>query len=88
MVQFVFDSPCVLFQVHVADDLDGFGFANQDPWIQHMTIRENILFGQPFYHKKYTDVIHCCALEEVSLQYHVLFKMTDYPYCSSLTKFR
>ena len=52
-------------QVFLADDLDGFGFVSQDAWIQHMTIRDNILFGQPFYQKKYADVIDCCALQEV-----------------------
>ena len=52
-------------QVYLADDIDGFGFVSQDPWIQHMTIRENILFGKPFYHKEYFEVIKCCALQEV-----------------------
>ena len=57
----------VSIQVYLAEDIDGFGFVSQDPWIQHMTIRDNILFGKPFYHKEYCEVIKCCALQEVWL---------------------
>ncbi|XP_065061425.1 ATP-binding cassette sub-family C member 10-like [Rhopilema esculentum] len=51
-------------KVYTSDEIDGFGFVNQDPWIQHMTIRENILFGKPFYQRFYQDVIEACALRE------------------------
>lgn len=42
----------------------GFGFAAQEPWIQHGTVKENILFGKAFDVEKYSAVIHACALEE------------------------
>eukprot|EP00794_Sanderia_malayensis_P019839 gene19839-21781_t len=51
-------------QVSVAENLDGFGFTSQDAWIQHATIRDNILSGRPFYQDIYDDVIECCALKE------------------------
>lgn len=34
----------------------------QEPWIQHGTIRENILFGQPYDAGKYRAVLEKCAL--------------------------
>ncbi|OQR93036.1 multidrug resistance-associated protein 1 [Achlya hypogyna] len=34
----------------------------QQPWIQNMTIRENILFGHPYDRKKYNAVLEACAL--------------------------
>ena len=39
------------------------GFCPQSPWIQNATLRNNILFGQPFDRAKYDQVIQCCALE-------------------------
>ena len=36
----------------------------QTPWIFSGTIRENILFGQPYDQAKYTRVIEACALTE------------------------
>ncbi|ETW05066.1 hypothetical protein H310_04101 [Aphanomyces invadans] len=37
-------------------------YVPQQPWIQHMTIRDNILFGLPFDRVKYNRVIEACAL--------------------------
>ncbi|OQS04163.1 ATP-binding Cassette (ABC) Superfamily [Thraustotheca clavata] len=37
-------------------------YFSQQPWIQNMTIRENILFGRPYDRKKYTRVLEACAL--------------------------
>ncbi|ETV93494.1 hypothetical protein H310_12538 [Aphanomyces invadans] len=34
----------------------------QQPWIQNMTIRENILFGLPYDRVKYNRVLEACAL--------------------------
>ncbi|KAJ7321461.1 Multidrug resistance-associated protein 7 [Desmophyllum pertusum] len=42
----------------------GFGLAAQEPWIQHGTVKENILFGKPFDVEKYNAVIYACALVE------------------------
>ena len=42
----------------------GFGLANQEPWVQHATVRDNILFGQPYQRKKYDAVLEGCALLE------------------------
>lgn len=30
-----------------------------------MTIRDNILFGKPFNHERYDEVLYACALKEV-----------------------
>ena len=38
-------------------------FCSQTPWLQHATIRENILFGAPFDSERYYEVIECCALK-------------------------
>ncbi|PWN45185.1 hypothetical protein IE81DRAFT_344880 [Ceraceosorus guamensis] len=38
-------------------------FAAQRPWLQHATVRENILFGAPFEADRYEMVLECCALK-------------------------
>lgn len=37
-------------------------FAAQTPWLQHQSIKENILFGSPYEEERYKDVVECCAL--------------------------
>lgn len=37
-------------------------YAAQMPWLQHATIKENILFGYPYNEQRYKDVVECCAL--------------------------
>lgn len=37
-------------------------YCSQQPWIQNMTVRENILFGRPYEFQKYQKVIDACAL--------------------------
>ncbi|KAM3589807.1 hypothetical protein VKS41_000661 [Umbelopsis sp. WA50703] len=37
-------------------------YAAQQPWIQHASIRENIVFGQPFDEIRYNKVLYQCAL--------------------------
>ncbi|KAJ3151156.1 hypothetical protein HDU86_006146 [Geranomyces michiganensis] len=39
------------------------GYCPQQAWIQNATVRENILFGQPFDRTKYLRVLRDCALE-------------------------
>ncbi|KAJ3144839.1 hypothetical protein HDU89_007726 [Geranomyces variabilis] len=39
------------------------GYCPQQAWIQNATVRENILFGQPFERTKYLRVLRDCALE-------------------------
>ena len=43
---------------------EGFGLASQEAWIQHATLRENILFGQQFDRERYEAVIKGCALTD------------------------
>ncbi|KAJ8983675.1 hypothetical protein NQ317_003463 [Molorchus minor] len=38
-------------------------YCSQDPWLFGGTVRQNIIFGQPFVPKKYKEVINVCALE-------------------------
>ena len=38
----------------------------QTSWIQHATLRDNILFGREYNVEFYQNVIHACALEPVS----------------------
>ncbi|OAA71750.1 ABC transporter, transmembrane domain, type 1 [Akanthomyces lecanii RCEF 1005] len=38
------------------------GYAQQLPWLQNKTIRENILFQHPFDAHRYRQVVHACAL--------------------------
>uniref|UniRef100_A0A4W4GHG7 ATP-binding cassette, sub-family C (CFTR/MRP), member 10 n=1 Tax=Electrophorus electricus TaxID=8005 RepID=A0A4W4GHG7_ELEEL len=42
----------------------GFGLAVQEPWIQHATVRDNILFGLDFDGRRYQAVLEACALAD------------------------
>ena len=42
----------------------GFGLAAQEPWIQHATVRNNILFGRKYDSVFYQAVVEACALSD------------------------
>ncbi len=52
---------------HVVDETtglyDGVAYASQLPWLQHDTIKGNILFGAPFEQDRYDAVVEACALQ-------------------------
>ncbi|XP_062293834.1 ATP-binding cassette sub-family C member 10 isoform X2 [Scomber scombrus] len=50
--------------VYVADRDYGFGLAAQEPWIQHASVRDNILFGKDYDTSFYQAVIEACALSD------------------------
>ncbi|GAA6053022.1 hypothetical protein JCM3770_002387 [Rhodotorula araucariae] len=66
---------CVSGAVHLrkgtaGSDLDastglyeGVAYAAQLPWLQHDSIRNNILFGSPYEKERYEQVIEACALQ-------------------------
>ena len=37
-------------------------YAAQSPWLQHLSIKDNILFGSPFDEERYNAVIEGCSL--------------------------
>lgn len=47
--------------VYAADRQSGFGLASQEPWIQHASVRDNILFGKDYDPGFYQAVIEACA---------------------------
>lgn len=38
-------------------------YTSQEPWIQNNTVRDNILFNQPFNEQMYWNVIEACSLK-------------------------
>uniref|UniRef100_A0A7N6ABQ1 ATP-binding cassette, sub-family C (CFTR/MRP), member 10 n=1 Tax=Anabas testudineus TaxID=64144 RepID=A0A7N6ABQ1_ANATE len=46
------------------EDVTGFGLASQEPWIQHASVRDNILFGKDYDPAFYQAVIEACALSD------------------------
>nr|XP_015218554.1 PREDICTED: multidrug resistance-associated protein 7 [Lepisosteus oculatus]XP_015218555.1 PREDICTED: multidrug resistance-associated protein 7 [Lepisosteus oculatus]XP_015218556.1 PREDICTED: multidrug resistance-associated protein 7 [Lepisosteus oculatus]XP_015218557.1 PREDICTED: multidrug resistance-associated protein 7 [Lepisosteus oculatus]XP_015218558.1 PREDICTED: multidrug resistance-associated protein 7 [Lepisosteus oculatus]XP_015218559.1 PREDICTED: multidrug resistance-associated pr len=42
----------------------GFGLAAQEPWIQHASVRDNILFGKEHSARLYRAVLEACALPD------------------------
>uniref|UniRef100_A0A669B340 ATP-binding cassette sub-family C member 10 n=1 Tax=Oreochromis niloticus TaxID=8128 RepID=A0A669B340_ORENI len=50
--------------LYVANREVGFGLASQEPWIQHASVRDNILFGRDYDAAFYQAVIKACALSD------------------------
>ncbi|KAL9130175.1 MAG: hypothetical protein Q9217_001569 [Psora testacea] len=46
----------------VARPSDMFGYCAQSPWLQSMSIRDNILFSSPYDEARYRSVLEACAL--------------------------
>jgi ABC-type multidrug transport system fused ATPase/permease subunit len=38
-------------------------YVPQTPWVQNLSLRDNILFGLEYDESKYNAVVHACALE-------------------------
>lgn len=61
--------PRILLPKHLLGPTDEYGhracisYAAQSPWLEHLSIRDNILFGEPFESERYHEVIECCALQ-------------------------
>ena len=43
---------------------DTVGYCSQTPWLQSMSIRDNILFSAPFEPSRYDEVLDACALKQ------------------------
>lgn len=43
---------------------DRIAYVAQNPWLQNTTVRENILFGEPFEKKRYYETVIKCSLME------------------------
>ncbi|KAF8717299.1 P-loop containing nucleoside triphosphate hydrolase protein, partial [Rhizoctonia solani] len=42
---------------------EGISFAAQTSWLEHKSIKDNILFGTPYDEERYNLVLECCALK-------------------------
>ena len=51
-------------EVSVRGLSQGFALAAQESWIQNATVRDNILFHQPYDVARYEAVVWACALTE------------------------
>lgn len=50
--------------IHLLNIDDGMAYVAQQTWLQHGTMRENILWGQMFDESRYRKVIFACALHK------------------------
>ncbi|KAG8691671.1 hypothetical protein FRC11_013282 [Ceratobasidium sp. 423] len=53
---------CVTGQVYLDKRRHAVSYAGQHPWLEHATIRENILYGLPYNQTRYEAVLDACAL--------------------------
>ncbi|KAJ2739994.1 hypothetical protein H4R23_000093 [Coemansia sp. Cherry 401B] len=51
-----------LHNVEKCTILNDIAYVSQEPWLRNGTVRENILFGEPFQQQRYETVLHMCAL--------------------------
>ncbi|KAG8874447.1 hypothetical protein FRB98_008435 [Tulasnella sp. 332] len=54
---------CTSGRVHLDKSHHAVAYAAQLPWLQHATIRDNIVFRSPFDPARYDMVLECCALK-------------------------
>ena len=68
---------CLLRELQPLDgsvDIEGtVTYASQEPWIFSGTLRENIIFGQPFDQAWFNRVVECCCLVKVE-SCHVTYR--------------
>ncbi|CAE6461261.1 unnamed protein product [Rhizoctonia solani] len=53
---------CAGGQVYLDKRRHAVSYAGQHPWLEHATIRENILYGLPYNQSRYEAVLDACAL--------------------------
>ncbi len=46
-------------------------YASQESWVYSNTLRENVLFGQPFRRQWYESVLEACSLDKVNAMGYV-----------------
>ncbi|KAJ8605049.1 hypothetical protein MRB53_041561 [Persea americana] len=51
-----------LISGHLVRPNASIGYCAQSPWLQSMSIRENILFSAPYEEKRYADILDACEL--------------------------
>lgn len=62
------NQPRIILPKNLVGPTDEYGlracvsYAAQSPWLEHLSIRDNILFGEPFDGQRYQEVVECCAL--------------------------
>jgi ABC-type uncharacterized transport system fused permease/ATPase subunit len=55
-------------EIHMSRNI---AYVSQTAWVFSGTLKENVLFGQPYDREKYKKVITACALDKVCLFYIV-----------------
>ncbi|KAG8747893.1 hypothetical protein FRC10_010512 [Ceratobasidium sp. 414] len=53
---------CIAGRVHLDKRRHAVSYAGQHPWLEHATIRDNILYGLPYNETRYEAVLDACAL--------------------------
>lgn len=46
-------------EIHVGGQI---AYVPQNPWVQNLSLKENVLFGEPFDEDKYNATIDACSL--------------------------
>ncbi|XP_060078897.1 ATP-binding cassette sub-family C member 10-like [Ylistrum balloti] len=51
-------------EISVSNLKNGFALADQEPWIQQASVRDNIIFGSPYNAGKYAEVVDAASLKK------------------------
>jgi ABC-type uncharacterized transport system fused permease/ATPase subunit len=64
LMALLYELPLTSGEIHMSRNI---AYVSQSAWVFSGTLKENVLFGQPYNREKYNKVIKACALDKACL---------------------